>query len=86
MRDHLRRSRAIHQALNQGDPGEPSGRLAQHVPTLAAFIRGMVGSQSRPLPRMATQVPERAQPDRRVTRWSRGLDHDAILAEGYCFP
>jgi hypothetical protein len=86
MRDHLRRSRALHQALNQGDPGEPSGRLAQHVPTLAAFIRGIGGSQRRPLPRRATQVPERAQPDRRVTRWSRGRDHAALLAEGSCFP
>jgi hypothetical protein len=82
MRDHLRRYRAIHQALKQGDPGELSGRLAQHVMSLAAFIRGMLGSQSSPLPSMAPQVPERAKPDSRVKRWSSWLDHDAILEAG----
>ncbi len=29
MSDNLRRYRAIHQALKQGYPGEPSGRLAR---------------------------------------------------------
>src|SRR5215831_18942381 len=37
MSDNLRRYRAIHQALKQGYPGEPSGRLAQHLTTLAAL-------------------------------------------------
>ena len=86
MRDNLRRSRAIHQALKQGEPGEPSGRLAQPLTTRAACISGMVGSKSSPLPSMATTVPERAKPDRRVTRLSRGLAKDAILAEGSVFP
>ena len=31
MSDNLRRYRAIRQALKQGYPGEPSGRLAQHL-------------------------------------------------------
>ncbi len=39
MSDNLRRYRAIRQALKQGYPGEPSGRLAQHLTSLAAFIR-----------------------------------------------
>ena len=86
MRDNLRRYRAIHQALKQGYPGEPSGRLAQHLTTLAAFISGIVGSKSSPLPSMATKGPERAKPDSRVKRWSRGLDKDAILEEVYCLP
>ncbi len=86
MRDNLRRSRAIHQALKQGYSGEPSGRLAQHLTTLAAFISGMVGSKSSPLPSMATKAPDRAKPDRRVKRLSRWLDNDAILEEVSCLP
>ena len=86
MSDNLRRYRAIHQALKQGYPGEPSGRLAQHLTTLAAFISGIVGSKSSQLPSMATKVPERAKPDRRVKRLARWLDHDAILEDVYCLP
>ena len=82
----LRRYRAIHPALKQGYPGAPSGRLAQHLTPLAAFISGLVGSKSSPLPRMATTGPERATPARRVNRLSRGLDHDAILEEVSCVP
>jgi hypothetical protein len=86
MSDNLRRYRAIRQALKQGYPGEPSGRLAQHLTTLAAFISGIIGSKSSQLPSIATKVPERAKPDSRVKRLSRWLDNDAILEEGYCLP
>ena len=86
MRDNLRRSRAIHQALKQWYPGEPSGRLAQHLTTLAAFISGIVGSKNSPLPSIATKAPDRAKPDSRVKRLSRWLDNDAILEEGYFLP
>ena len=86
MSDNLRRYRAIHQALKQGYPGEPSGRLAQHLTTLAAFISGIVGSKSSQLPSIATKVPERAKPDSRVKRLSRWLDNDAILEEVYFLP
>ena len=86
MSDNLRRYRAIHQALKQGYPGEPSGRLAQHLTTLAAFISGIVGSKSSQLPSIATKVPDRAKPDSRVKRLSRWLDNDAILEEGYFLP
>jgi hypothetical protein len=86
MSDNLRRYRAIHQALKQGSPGEPSGRLAQHLTTLAAFISGIVGSKSSPLPSIATKVPERAKPDRRVKRLARWRDNAAILEEVYFLP
>ena len=86
MRDNLRRSRAVHQAFKQWYPGEPSGRLAQHVTPLAAFISGMVGSKSRQLPSIATKAPDRAKPDSRVQRLSRWLDNDAILEEVSCLP
>jgi len=86
MRDNLRRSRAIRQALKQGYPGEPSGRLAQHLTSLAAFMSGIIGSKSSQLPSMATKVPDRAKPDSRVKRVSRWLDNDAILEEVSCLP
>jgi hypothetical protein len=86
MSDNLRRYRAIHQALKHWYPGEPSGRLAQHVTPLAAFISGIVGSKSSQLPSIATKVPDRAKPDSRVKRWSRWLDNDAILEEVYFLP
>lgn len=47
MSDNLRRYRAIRQALKQGYPGEPSGQMARHLTTLAAFISGIVGSKVR---------------------------------------
>jgi len=86
MSDNLRRYRAIRQALKQCYPGEPSGRLAQHLTTLAAFISGIVGSKSSQLPSIATKVPERAKPDSRVKRLSRWLDNDAILEAVYFLP
>ena len=86
MSDNLRRYRAIRQALTQWYPGEPSGRLAQHLTGLAALISGIVGSKSSQLPSIATKVPDRATPDSRVKRVSRWLDNDAILEEGYCLP
>jgi hypothetical protein len=46
MSDNLRRYRAIHEALTQWYPGPMSGRMAQHLTTLAALISGIVGSQS----------------------------------------
>src|SRR5437773_4961845 len=86
MSDNLRRYRAIHQALQQGYPGEPSGCMAQHLTTLAAFISGIVGSKSSQLPSIATKVPDRAKPDSRVKRLLRWLDNDAILEEVYFLP
>lgn len=86
MRDNLRRSRAIREALQPGYPGEPRGRQAQHVTTLAAFISGIIGSTSSQLPSIATTIPDRAQPDSRVTRLARWLDNDAILEDVYLLP
>ena len=78
MSDNLRRYRAIREALTQCYPGDPSGRMAQHLTTLAAFISGIVGSKSSQLPSIATKIPDRAKPDSRVQRLSRWLRNDAI--------
>jgi hypothetical protein len=86
MSDNLRRYRAIREALTQGYPGEPSGRLAQHLTTLAALISGIVGSKSSQLPSIATRIADRAKPDSRVKRLSRWLDNEDVLEEVYFVP
>src|ERR671915_26912 len=86
MSDNLRRYRAIRQALRQCYPGEMSGRMAQHVTTLAAFISGIVGSKSSQLPSIATKIADQAKPESRVKHLSRWLDNDAIKEEIYFLP
>ena len=86
MSDNLRRYRAIRNALTQGYPGEPTGRVARHLSTLAALISGIVGSKSTQLPHIATKVPDGTKPESRVKRWSRWLDNDHILEEMYFLP
>ena len=86
MSDNLRRYRAIHRALTQCYPGEMSGRMAQHLTTLAAFISGIVGSKSSQLPSIATKVADRAKPESRVKRLSRWLDNEQIKEEIYFLP
>jgi hypothetical protein len=86
MSDNLRRYRAIHRALTQCYPGEMSGRMAQHVTTLAAFISGIVGSKSSQLPSIATKIADQAKPESRVKRLSRWLDTEQIKEETYFLP
>src|SRR5216684_2792531 len=44
MSDNLRRYRAIHNALTQAYPAQPTGNVARHLHTLAMLISGIVGS------------------------------------------
>ena len=81
MSDNLRRYRAIRQALKQGYPGEPSGQMARHLTTLAAFISGIVGSKSSHLPSIATKIPDGAKPESRVKRLSRWLKNPSMEEE-----
>ena len=46
MSENLRRYRAIHEALKQWYPGEPSSNRDRHLTTLAALISGIVASRS----------------------------------------
>ena len=86
MSDNLRQYRAIRDALIQGYPGEPTGRLARHLATLAAFISGIVASKSTQLPKVASHVPDGTQPESRVKRFARWVDNDTITADVYFFP
>ena len=78
MSDNLRRYRAIRQALKQCYPGEPSGRMAQHLNTLAALISGIVGSKSSQLPSIATKIPDGAKPESLVKRFTWRLKNEGI--------
>src|SRR5499426_1937595 len=86
MSDNLRQYRAIRDALIQGYPGEPTGRLARHLATLAAFISGIVASKSTQLPKVAAKVPNGSKPESRVKRFARWLDNERILEEVYFLP
>ena len=81
MSDNLRQYRAIRAAWIQGYPGKPTGRLARHLATLAAFISGIVASKSSQLPQVAAKVPNGIKPERRVKRFARWLDNERILEE-----
>lgn len=71
MRDNLRQYRAIRDALRQWYPDRGTGRIAQHLTTLAALISGMVASRSSHLPAIATQVPDSTKAESRVKRFTR---------------
>ncbi len=86
MSDNLRQYRAIREALTQGYPGQPTGRLVRHLTTLAAFISGIVASKSTQLPHIAMQVPGGCKPESRVKRFVRWLDNEHILEELYFLP
>src|SRR5918993_5793680 len=86
MSDNHRRYRAIHEALTPCYPGELSGRMAQHLTILAAFISGIVASKSSQLPSIATKIADRAKPESRVKRLSRWLKNDEVKEEIYFLP
>ena len=71
MSDNLRQYRAIRNALTQGYPREPTGRVARHVATLAALISGMVASKSTQWPQVAAHVPNGPKPESRVQHCAR---------------
>src|SRR6266850_4393593 len=83
MRDNLRQYRARRDALPQGYPGEPTGRRARHLATLAAFISGIVASKSTQLPTVASHVPDGTKPEGRVKRLVRWVDNDTITEDVY---
>src|SRR5262249_2740454 len=86
MSDNLRQYRAIRDALRQAYPGEPQGRCARHLTTLAALISGIVASKSTQLPKVAAKVPNGTKPESRVKRFARWLDNARILEEVYFLP
>ena len=86
MSDNLRRSRAIHHALRQWYPGEPTGNGARHLSTRAALISGIVASKSSQRPHIASKVPDGTKPESRVKRYGRWVNNTHVSDERYFLP
>ncbi len=86
MSDNLRRYRAIHDALRQWYPGEPTGNFARHLATLAAFISGIIASRSSQLPHIAAKVPDANKPESRVKRYARWVGNASVSDTLYFVP
>ena len=86
MSDNLRQYRAIRDALTQGYPSEPTGRMARHVTTLAALLSGIVASKSTQLPKVAAHVPDGTKPESRVKRFARWVGNSTVTEEVYFVP
>ena len=86
MSDNLRRYRAIHNALRQWYPGEPTGNVARHLTTLAALISGIVASKSSQLPHIASKVPDGTKLESRVKRYGRWVNNPHVSDELYFLP
>jgi hypothetical protein len=56
------------------------------LPTLAALISGIVGSQSAQLPKIATNVPDGHKPESRVQRFARWVDNAHVTEEHSFLP
>lgn len=72
-------------------PGEPAGRLASRLNTLAGLVSGIVGSKSSNLPAVAAKVPggprgKRTKVDSRVKRFERWLRNKGVEAETFFLP
>lgn len=86
MSDNLRRYCAIHSALLQHYPTEPTGNLARHMKTLAALVCGIVGSKKVHLPAIAGKSPDKSKPDSRAKRFARFLQNQSVTPEDFFAP
>ena len=86
MSDNLRRYCAIHSALLQLYPSEPTGNLARHLKTLAALICGIVGSRKTHLSAIASKVPDGRRRESRAKRFARFLQNPKVTPEAFFAP
>ena len=63
-----------------------TGRQAQHLTTLAAFICAIVASGSTQLPQVAKKICDGANPPSREKRLSRWINNTAQHCETYFLP
>ena len=80
MSDNLRRYRAIHNALTQAYPAQPTGNVARHLHTLAMLISGIVGSKSTQLPAIPADHL-RVLCDYGIRQRSQHFDHPFLSLE-----
>jgi hypothetical protein len=77
---------AIHSALLQLYPTEPTGNLARHLKTLAALVCGIIGSKKVHLPAIANKSPDNSKPDSRAKRFARFLQSKSVTPEDFFVP
>lgn len=86
MGDNKTRYRRIRDGLENLYPTQPKGNLARHLNTLAAFISGIVGSQSTQLPKIAGKVPDRVKTTSVEKRLKRWIMNENISKDVYFLP
>ena len=86
MSDNLKRYCAIHVALKQLYPTEPSGNPARHLNTLAALVSGIVGSKKTHLPAIASRTPDGRKRESRCKRFARFLQNPKVTPETFFLP
>ena len=77
---------AIHSALLQLYPSEPTGNLARHLKTLAALVCGIVGSKKCHLPAVADKAPDGRKRESRAKRFARFLQNPKVTPEEFFVP
>lgn len=63
-----------------------NGHQVRHLNTLTAMISGIVQGKSCHLEKIARKIPEKAQVESRVKRFSRVLKHEAITPDLFFLP
>jgi hypothetical protein len=86
MSDNLKRYCAIHSALLQLYPTEPTGNLARHLRTFAALVCGIVGSKKVYLPAIAGKSPDKSKRESRIKRFARFLQNPKVTTEDFFVP
>jgi hypothetical protein len=86
MSDNRRVYGTMRAALRQLYPGEPKGRVAQMLNTLAGMIAGIVQGKSCQLPSIANHTPDTAKATSRIKRYERWIDNERVTYEGYYLP
>ena len=86
MSDTLKRYCAIHSALLQLYPSEPTGNLARHLKTLAALVSGIIGSKKCHLPAIASKVADGSKRESRTKRFARLLQNPKVTPEAFFVP
>ncbi len=86
MSDNIRRFMAVRTSLLKNYPGQPSGRLARHLSTLAGMTSGIVAAASTHLSKVAQKAPDKTKTESRAKRFTRFLKNERTTVEAFYLP
>lgn len=86
MSDNIRRFMAVRTSLLKSYPGQPSGRLARHLCTLAGMTSGIVAAGTTHLAKIAQKAPDRTKTESRAKRFTRFLKNERTTFETFYLP